>query len=82
MRARPRPDSLREERGRDLVDAHVGALRRQDRRDEQFERRREVQFGCRVRMLAIEGVEDRGGAFTLGGRRGSGLSETAAPPGA
>ena len=31
----------REERGRDLIDARVGALRREDRRDEQFERRRE-----------------------------------------
>ena len=43
-----------EERGRDLVDALVGALRGEDRRDEQLVRRREVQLGIGIRVLLCE----------------------------
>ena len=43
----------REQRGRDLVHARVGALRRQDRRHEQLVRRSEVQLGPGVRDAAL-----------------------------
>jgi hypothetical protein len=48
----------REERRRDLVDALVGALRRQDRRDEQLVGVAEVKLGERARMLTLELFED------------------------
>ena len=44
-----------EERRRYLVDALVGALRRQDGRDQQLVRRRVVQLGIGAGMLAFEG---------------------------
>ena len=48
-----------EQRRRDLVDPLVGALRRQDRRDEQLVRRREIQLGVGAGMLAFELLQDR-----------------------
>ncbi|HEX2444322.1 MAG TPA: hypothetical protein VHJ77_10295 [Vicinamibacterales bacterium] len=47
-----------EERRRDLVDALVGALRRQDRRDEQLVGTAEVELGERARVLTLELFED------------------------
>ncbi len=44
-----------EQRRRDLVDALVGALRRENRRDEQLVRRREIQLGVGIRDAASTG---------------------------
>ena len=48
-----------EELGGDLVDAHVGALRGQDGRDEQLERRREVELAASVGIGLGEAAVDR-----------------------
>jgi hypothetical protein len=47
-----------EQRRSHEVDAGIGRLCGKDGRDQQFERRRVVQFGVRVRMLRVEGVEN------------------------
>jgi hypothetical protein len=47
-----------EESRRDPIDALVGALRRQNRRDEQLVRIAEVELGERARVLALELLED------------------------
>src|SRR5262249_32548157 len=54
-----------EQRRRHHVDADVGGLCREDRRDEQLERRRIVQLGVSVGMLRLGRVE---GAPDLFGR--------------
>ena len=63
LRGRRRGEPLRigialEERRRDLVHARVRRLRREDRRDEQLERRREVELRRGVGMLAVQAVQD------------------------
>jgi hypothetical protein len=50
-----------EQRRRDLVDALVGALRREDRRDEQFVGVAEVQLGIGAGMLALQLPQNRPG---------------------
>jgi hypothetical protein len=47
-----------EERRRDAIDALVGALRRENRRDEQLVGIPEVELGERARMLTLEFLED------------------------
>ena len=47
-----------EEGRRDAIDPLVGALRRQNRRDEQLVRVAEVELGERARVLALELLED------------------------
>ena len=54
-----------EERRRDLVDADVGALRREHGCDEKLERTRVVERAPRVRIGARESAEDGGGAAAL-----------------
>src|SRR5262249_12017483 len=56
---------LREEPGRDEVDARVGALRRQDGRDEQLGRARVGQRAGRVAVLAREARDNLAGAGAL-----------------
>ena len=58
FRERARVGVALEQRRRDQVDARVGGLRRQDRRDEQLERRPVVQLGVGVRVLRLEPIED------------------------
>jgi hypothetical protein len=67
-----------EQRRRDLVHTLVGALRREDRRHQQFVRRGEMQLGVRVRMLLLELPHDRAGL----GRRvhGTIVGDSFAPP--
>ena len=54
LRERTRVGIALEERRRDLVHALVGALRREDRRDEQLVRRRVMQLGVGVGVLRLE----------------------------
>ena len=53
---------LREQRGRDHVDALVGALRGEDRRDEQLVRVRVVQRAVRVGVQLLQAAHDCVGA--------------------
>jgi len=61
LRERARVAVFPEQRRRHHVHAHVGRLRRQDRRREQLERRPEVQLGISVRVLRLELVDNRAG---------------------
>ncbi len=63
-----------EQRRRDLVDPLVGALRRQDRRDRQLERRPEVQLAMRVRVQLGERAGDPTGPSGPRQRAGRGLA--------
>ena len=60
-RERVRVRVAAEERGRDLVDPLVGALRREDRRDEQLVGVGEMQLGVGVRVLRAELFQDASG---------------------
>ena len=53
-RERARVRIAREERRRDHVHALIGALRGEDRRDQQLVRVREVEFGVGIRVLGRE----------------------------
>jgi hypothetical protein len=57
-RQRARIGVASKESWRDLVDAFVGALRRQNRRDQQFVGVAEMKLGVRVRMLRRQRRED------------------------
>src|SRR5689334_10356661 len=63
LRARERFDRwiAREQDGRDHVDTLVGALRAQDRRDEQLKRRLEIELAVRVRVERREALVRDGG---------------------
>src|SRR4051812_12002190 len=54
------------ERGGDHVHALVGALRAEDRRDEELERCLEVERAVRVRIASSQAREDLGGALRRG----------------
>src|SRR5581483_3762574 len=58
LRERLRVRIFLEQHRRDQVDARVGRLRRQDRRDEQLERVPVMQLGVGVGMLRLERIED------------------------
>ena len=58
-----------EQRRRDHVDALIGRLRRQDRRDQQLKGVGVVQLGVGIRVLGLQPVEEvprLGGAFHCG----------------
>ena len=55
---RARVRVLLEQRRRHEVDACVGGLRREDRRDEQLERVAVGELGVRARMMPFQRVED------------------------
>jgi hypothetical protein len=55
---------------RDLVDLHVGALRREHGRDQQLERIGEVEFAVRIGISRGQRAADFGGALLQRRRRG------------
>ena len=65
-----------EQRRRHLVDALVGALGGEDRRDQQLERRAEVERALRIRVELLELLDHRPNAHRVGG------GEAAGAPGA
>lgn len=63
-----------EERGSDLIDPFIGALRREDRRDQQLERSAMEQCAAGVAVLSKESVGDGSGLGSRGLGSGSGGS--------